>query len=219
MDRMKVLPGSIIAGPRSSFYYLDTGSQESCLGIQFKPGGALPFLGNWVGQLMDVDMPLEDGLGRRSHVENLRERLLETSVAEDRFQFVEQFLLRCLEKKIRDPKGHPAVAYALRLFEHFPATAPSIAEIADKVNLSTERLIRAFKEEVGLTPKKFGSIARFRLTLRKIREERTNPSIDLALSSGYYDQSHFYREFRKYANMSPADLLRRQDILENHIPL
>ncbi|MDR9853877.1 AraC family transcriptional regulator [Paenibacillus sp. VCA1] len=219
MDRLMILPGSIIAGPRSTYYYLDTVCQELCMGIQFKPGGALPFHGNLVGKLKDVDMPLEDGLGRHSHVDDLRERLQETSVAEERFQLVEQYLLRSLEKKIMVPKGHPAVAYALQMFEHSPAAAPSIAEIADMANLSTERYIRVFKEEVGLTPKNYGSIVRFQLALRMIREERVNPSIDMALSSGYYDQSHLYREFHKYANMSPAELFRRQDILENHVPL
>lgn len=46
-----------------------------------------------------------------------------------------------------------------------------------------------------------------------------NPNIDFALSSGYYDQSHLYGEFRKYANMTPTELLPKQDILENHVPL
>ncbi|MFD0715632.1 helix-turn-helix domain-containing protein [Paenibacillus sp. GCM10027626] len=219
MDRLMALPGSIIAGPRSSYYYLDTICQESCMGIQFKPGGALPFLDNLVGKLKDVDMPLGDGLGRHSRVDDLRGRLQETSVAEERFQLVEHYLLRLLEKKIIVPTGHPAVAYALQMFEHFPAAAPSIAEIADRANLSTERFIRVFKEEVGLTPKNYGSIMRFQLALRMIRQGRINPNIDFALSSGYYDQSHLYREFRKYANMTPTELLRKQDILENHVPL
>ncbi|MBB6670735.1 helix-turn-helix domain-containing protein [Cohnella nanjingensis] len=117
------------------------------------------------------------------------------------------------------PRGHPAIAYALRMFEHSPANAPFIAEIADMANLSTERLIRVFKEEVGLTPKKYGSIARFQLSLRMIRESREIPNIDMALSGGYYDQSHLYREFRKYANRTPAELFRREDRIENHVPL
>ncbi|WP_371822730.1 helix-turn-helix domain-containing protein [Cohnella sp. LGH] len=219
MGRPMLLPGSIIAGPRSSYYYLDTVCQESCMGIQFKPGGALPFLGDLVGSLKDVDMPLEYGLGRSSRVADLREKLQETLIAEERFQIVEQYLLRRLEKKMRDPKGHPAVAYALQMFERSPATAPSIAEIADMANLSTERFIRVFKEEVGLTPKNYGSIVRFQLAFRMIRQERVNPSVDLALSSGYYDQSHMNREFRKYANRTPAELFRNQDIFENHVPL
>jgi hypothetical protein len=108
MDRLTILPGSIIAGPRSSYYYLDTLCQESCMGIQFKPGGALPFLGNLVGRLKDADIALADGLGRHSHVDDLRESLMETSVAEERFQLVEEYLLRCLEKKIYSAKRAPS---------------------------------------------------------------------------------------------------------------
>lgn len=219
LDRPIMLPGSIIAGPRSSYYYLDTECQESCIGIQFKPGGALPFLGNGAGAFQDKDMPLEEGLGRQGRVEDLRERLQETAAAEQRFQLVEQFLLRCLEKNVTVPKGHPAVAYALRMFEHSPAAAPPVAAIADMANLSTERFIRVFKEEVGLTPKQYGNIVRFQLAVRRLREERVYPSAGLALSGGYYDQSHLYREFRKYANMTPTELFRRQDLIEHHVPL
>lgn len=218
-DRSVTLPGSIIAGPQTAYYYLDTECQECCLGIQFKPGGASPFLGNLVGELKDVDMPLKDGLGRRLPVDELRERLLEACGAEQRFQLVEQYLMRCLEKTILTPKGHPAVAYALQLFKQRPAAAPAIHEIADLANLSTERFIRVFKDEIGMTPKSFGSIARFQQALRMIRKDRIIPTIDMALSCGYYDQSHFYREFRKYANMTPTELYNRQDILENHVPL
>ncbi|MBB6670734.1 hypothetical protein H7C19_08535 [Cohnella nanjingensis] len=84
-DRRILLPGSIIAGPKSSCYYLDTVCQECCMGIRFKPGGALPFLGPLVGELKDIDLPLEEGLGRHSRVNELRERLQETSGAEQRF--------------------------------------------------------------------------------------------------------------------------------------
>ncbi|MFB9278733.1 helix-turn-helix domain-containing protein [Cohnella cellulosilytica] len=219
MDRHRTLPGSIIAGPRSSYYYLDTICQETCMGIQFRPGGALPFLGHLVGELKDMDMPLGEGLGRYGQADELRERLQETAAAEERFQLVEQYLLRRLERETIVPKGHPAVAYALQRFERSPADAPSIAEIADMANLSTEHFIRVFKEEVGLTPKNYGSIVRFQRTLRMIRQERVGSGIDLALSSGYYDQSHLHREFRKYANMTPAELFCKQDLLMNHVPI
>lgn len=219
LDRSIHLPGSIIAGPRSSHYYLETGCQESCLGIQFKPGGALPFLGDLVGELKDTDIALRDGLDRHAHVDDLRERLQEASAPERRLQLVEQYLLRRLEKNRRTPAGHPAVAYALRLFERSPAAAPSVARIADMANLSTERFIRVFKGEVGLSPKNYGNIVRFRRAFRMLREAGAAPGIDMALSCGYYDQSHLNRAFRKYANRTPTELFRRQDIVESHIPL
>ncbi|WP_372630095.1 helix-turn-helix domain-containing protein [Cohnella sp.] len=219
MDRSMILPGCIIAGPRSSSYYLDTVCQESCLGIQFKPGGALPFLGKWVGELQDVDVPLEHALNRYSHVADLRERLQEATMAEERLQLVEQYLLRYLEQKIVVPKGHPAVAYALRMIENSPATSPSIERIADMANLSAERFIRVFKAEVGMTPKNYANVMRFQFAVRMMRQARAKPGINLALSSGYYDQSHMYREFLKYANMTPAELFSRPLIYEKHIPV
>ncbi|WP_127579433.1 helix-turn-helix domain-containing protein [Paenibacillus koleovorans] len=220
MERYATLPGSLIAGPRSSYYYLDTVCQEACLGIEFKPGGALPFLGDLMGELKDVDMPLAEGLGRQARVDELRDRLLEASGAEPRFQRVEQFLLRLLEKQMLVPKGHPAVAFALQQLEHSPiAIQPQVAVIADQANLSTERFIRVFKDEVGLTPKSYGNLVRFQQAFRMIREERVSSSLELALACGYYDQSHLYRDFRKYANMTPTELFQREDLWESHVPV
>lgn len=219
LDRDLYLPGSLIAGPRSSYYYLDTTDQQSCLGIRFKPGGALPFLGDLVGELKDADIPLQEGLGRQAEVDGLRERLQETTGAEQRFQCMERYLLRSLERRMADPRGHRAVAYALDRFDHSPADAPTIASLADMANLSTERFIRVFKQEVGLTPKAYASIARFKLAVRLIRVQRSRPDTEMALSCGYYDQAHLYREFHKYANMTPTELFHRQDMVNQHVPL
>lgn len=43
----------------------------------------------------------------------------------------------------------------------------------------------------------------------------------LALQCGYFDQSHFIRDFQEFTGFSPVDYLRRQSsaVMLNHIPL
>src|SRR5215510_6018027 len=72
------------------------------------------------------------------------------------------------------------------------------------------RFIQVFKAEVGITPKLFSRIQRFQQTRTFIQH---NPSInwaDLAVDFGYFDQSHFIREFLEFSGLSPTDYINRQ---------
>jgi AraC-like DNA-binding protein len=66
----------------------------------------------------------------------------------------------------------------------------SIPEFADDFNLSRRQLERRFQELSGFTPKDFFRIIRFKKSLK--RSEHPNKSLaQIAMESGYYDQSHF----------------------------
>jgi AraC-like DNA-binding protein len=60
---------------------------------------------------------------------------------------------------------------------------------------------------VGITPKRFASLRRFE---QAVALARTSPSLtETALAAGYYDQSHFIRDFRRFSGAAPGELLGR----------
>jgi len=104
---------------------------------------------------------------------------------------------------------HYAVSAALEIFEKNQA-APRVREAAKYLGLSQRRFIQVFKSEVGMTPKLFSRIQRFQQTRTFIQH---NPSIkwaDIAVDLGYFDQSHFIREFVEFSGLSPTEYLKRQ---------
>jgi AraC-like DNA-binding protein len=80
----------------------------------------------------------------------------------------------------------------------------SIPSFADDCNLSRRQFERKFVEFAGLTPKDFFNVNRFKNVLRQI-DQRRKPLAQIAIDAGYYDQSHFTNEFKKFSGYSPRE--------------
>jgi len=173
------------------------------IGVHFKPGGAFPFLGLPAGDLADTHVDLETLWGPSAG--RLRERLCAARTSAERFQLLQEALLSRLCHGVEQ---HYAVSAALDMFGKNQA-GQRVREAAKYLGLSQRRFIQVFKAEVGMTPKLFSRIQRFQQTRTFIQH---NPSInwaDLAVDLGYFDQSHFIREFLEFSGLSPTDYINR----------
>ena len=201
----------VIAGARSECIVLDTSRSLSFIGVRFRPGGAFPFLGLPMGELAGLGVDPAVLWGSSARV--LRERLLGAPTPEARFGILERFLLQRLHKS-RD--RDPAVQYAIDTIERSGGAA-SIATIVDRTGLSARRFIAAFRDEVGLAPKVFCRLARFRRVIGALRAADQVEWADIALDCGYFDQPHFIHDFRSFAGVSPSMYLRHRTSNANHI--
>lgn len=87
--------------------------------------------------------------------------------------------------------------------------AVSIGSLAAALGWSRKRLIARFRDEIGLTPKTAARVLRFRAFHSRLRTGPAPQSwVDLALGSGYADQSHLIRDVRRMTGMTPTELLR-----------
>ncbi len=83
----------------------------------------------------------------------------------------------------------------------------SVNAVADELGVSERHLRRVFRETVGLGPKAYARLARFRRALRAAREGNGAAWADIAAAAGYYDQAHLIAEFRAIADTTPRALL------------
>lgn len=86
-----------------------------------------------------------------------------------------------------------------------PEIELSIAEMSQRVNISSYHLIRKFSSENGLTPHKFQMQCRIRKAQELLREGYK--VIDVAQMVGFCDQSHLDRVFRKQVGISPEEYI------------
>ncbi len=150
------------------------------------------------GQFTDLDAVL-------GSTEELRERL---ALAEDdaaRVALLESWLAGHVR---REPAR--ALTAAVAAILRSPAEA-DLASLASQVGISVRQLERRFAAEVGLSPKTFARMARLQMALSLISAGQ--PLSDVAVASGYYDQSHMTRDFMHLAETSPAAWRRQSGML------
>lgn len=84
----------------------------------------------------------------------------------------------------------------------------SVRSLSEELGISQSTLERGFKRRIGLNPKEYANLVRFRKIFD--RKEEAENLTDLAYRSGYYDQAHFIREFRKMAGVSPKEWFSKE---------
>jgi AraC-like DNA-binding protein len=201
----------VLSGIRTRSLVLDTSKPLSLIGVCFKPGGGFPFFAASAAELQDLSVSVDTIWGPQACT--LREQLLEASTPQARFHILEGFLL---EQVVRDPHRHPAVKFALDAF-HDTAGGISVGAVTEHTGFSARRFIEMFRHEVGITPKLYSRLTRFRAAVSAVA---TAPTVDwtaTATACGYYDQAHFIHEFREFAGMTPSGYLRHRTASPNHV--
>jgi AraC-like DNA-binding protein len=213
VNKCEIFQGSVVCGPHSRSFVIDTATQVQIAGVHFKPGGAHPFLKLPSGELHNMHVGLDDLWGRDAR--ELRERLLEAKTSAAKAQVLQQMLMA----KAADTLGrHPAVSLALNEFHGSPEVS-KISTVTERVGLSAKHFIDVFRDEVGLTPKLFCRVRRFQKVLRHISKGRAVDWTELALACGYFDQAHFIHDFRGFSGINPSSYLADHTEHFNHVPI
>jgi AraC-like DNA-binding protein len=83
-----------------------------------------------------------------------------------------------------------------------------IDDLAFQAGLSARQLRRLFLEQIGLSPKHFCRVIRFRNSLSRLPQAERSEWVQVALDCGYYDQAHFINEFREFSGFTPGEFVR-----------
>jgi AraC family transcriptional regulator len=84
-----------------------------------------------------------------------------------------------------------------------------LSDLAREVGVSTSHFIRSFRQSTGKTPYQFLLHQRIERARSLIRDHRT-PLTEVALASGFADQHHLARVFRRVTGMTPSSYRRSQ---------
>jgi len=202
-----------LSGAHARHIVIDTAANSSMMGVHFKPAGAAGVLGMPAGEMTDRVVELDAIWGQAGL--DLHNSLLEAPTPDARFAVLENFLLRRTQRaRVRSP----AIRHALSRFITEPAMV-SIDAVADELGVSHKHLIQCFRDEVGLTPKRFCRIRRFQSVLRAIQKQRRVEWADLACACGYFDQAHFIREFRDFSGLNPSAYLTQRGEYLGYVPV
>jgi AraC-like DNA-binding protein len=194
---------SFVAGLTESPVATDMDGVSDGMQVNLTPLGARMLLGVPMVDVTNTSVALDDLLGRAGA--ELVDRLHEAPVPE-RFALLDRFIAVRLADAAPPT---PSVAWSWRRLVASDGRV-SVRELTDELGCSRKHLVTRFREQVGLPPKAAALILRFQRALRLAAAEPARSWGEIALACGYYDQSHFNRDFRRLAGTTPTEYRARQ---------
>lgn len=200
-----------ISGVQASAVYLETRRPLSLIGARLRPGGARAILGHPAGELCNASARLEEIWG--GDAVDLRDGLLRTTGEHHQVAMFEHFLHGRLLAQDSDNAG---TRFAMRQHRNM-LRATTVHELADLSGLSAWRYSSLFLDHIGLTPKRYLRLIRFRRAIATIQDAAEVDWVTVAMDCGYFDHAHFCHDFRAFSGVTPADYLRRRTAHPNHV--
>jgi AraC-like DNA-binding protein len=214
-DPLEHSPAAIFLGIYSRHQQIDTIDLTELIGILFHPGGTLPFIPDNPHAFTNRETSLEDIWGRAAS--NLRNDLREAPTPARKFAVLDSALTHRLsqsKQKFRDP----IIDFTLAHLRQSPGTT-TITGLTRQTGLSPRRLYQRFREQVGVSPKLYCRIQRFQQAVQQMHHGADIRWAELALTCGYYDQSHFANDFRAFSGLSATAYSAASRVWANHIPM
>ncbi|CAN5658837.1 helix-turn-helix domain-containing protein [soil metagenome] len=195
--------GVFIMGQRSHIYYTRQNGDTDLLGIRFKPGGISLLTKMPAADLLNQIVAAGDVLDIA--VEDWRDLLLEKKNDAERIYLLDQLIIQITKAPTSEWMACNRAVETIRHNDHITVNA-----LCDENGFYYKKLERAFLKNIGYTPKYYHRIVRFNKAIRQMRANK-NSLTSICYDCGYYDQSHFIKDFRQFAGTRP-----KQFHLENH---
>lgn len=198
---------AVVMGVRDRFQIIDTAGVEELAGIVIRPGGFTGLFNERADLLFRRSAALEDvwrGPQLAAGVSSMKSPIQK---------------LRHLDKELSNlaqtrSRRSEIANYAVHLFRNRDL---SVSKCAHSIGISERRLSQIFREEVGIAPRLWCRIQRFQDITRFLRAGTDVPWADLAVSCGYYDQSHFANDFRAFAGLDATAYSMQTGRCQNHV--
>ena len=179
---------------RFTYTYRGTGR---VFGVKFRPGAFLPFLGRPLSDITGAVLPAEQLWGPSASA--LAARMTAARGVDELVALVEAFL------RERRPPDDPQVEFVGRIVAALlhDRTISRVDDVGERFGVAPRTLQRLFQRYVGVSPK--WVLRRYRLheAAAVLAREQHRPWAEVAAELGYFDQSHFIRDFTAAVGMTP----------------
>ncbi|WP_054954911.1 helix-turn-helix domain-containing protein [Paenibacillus dakarensis] len=174
----------------------------SVFGIKFKPGGFYPFIKKPLSALTDQSIGTADVLGISPA--DMEQLILSKQKPEQQVACIEQLLLPCL------PPPDQTVNHINQIIDHIiqnPALT-TVEQLCEWAHLNKRTLQRMFSQYVGVHPKWVIKLYRLQHAAERMDYRTHEDLLKLSVDLGYYDQSHFIKDFKSIVGKTPEEYMR-----------
>lgn len=194
------LPATVFSGIRKSPRLIKYSKDAANLLVIFNEGGTIAFSRTPAHELFGLTVSAESLF--HSAIQNeIVERVAEANTNKERVDIIEAFLLR----KLTNSKPDILVHNAVQLIKHQTGII-RIKDLASSLHISQDAFEKRFRTLIGATPKQYASIIRLRSLITKYHS--VSSLTEASYEAGYFDQSHFIKDFRLFTGQAPKDFFK-----------
>ncbi len=192
--------GTTVSGLQMRPVVLEHPVIHEAVGFRLTPCGIRGILGVPPAAARDQVVDISELL--TSKIDALAQACLEVSGAEARLDAGLAWLRRQLH--LSDAGGDALAYWTLGKIDASGGLL-SIRELVRESGYGATRFVTRFRDELGITPKQYARLVRFRGALDQLAPGRCLAA--MALELGFADQAHMNREFRAFTGASPREVL------------
>lgn len=199
-----------VSGQITSPYYLEYTPGCKSIGFGFFPHTSHLFTKSSSKEFTDHLVALSD-LSLHGGCNTLASQLFETSTFQEKLILLQHFVLHHIKrnepKSVKQDYVQLAVQQTLSSKGNF-----DLKQMCRQLNVSERFLQLSFRDYVGLSPLLFSKVVRF-LNAVSLLQKKSHSLTEKGLMLGYYDQSHFIRDFKRFSGVSPKQYFKESHYL------
>ncbi|SHG45744.1 helix-turn-helix domain-containing protein [Flagellimonas flava] len=186
-----------------NYQYLQ--GNKTSFGIKIKPKGVPLFIDDSLGSTKDCFFEV-DIISRKLSI--LESKIFDSNSIQEKIAIIDDFIFKSLKLKSSESD------YILfsKITGHIDQKKGdiSLSDLYEEFNLNYKKVERLFNFYLGVTPKTYLRIVRFNNSIQLQSQLKELNLTQLGNELGFYDQSHFIREFKRFSTLTPKDFFRRE---------
>ncbi|MEP0262419.1 helix-turn-helix domain-containing protein [Dokdonia sp.] len=199
----------LIAGQITNYFYLENTGVTKMFAIKFQPWALTVLFGIDMATITDTVITIDHSLLKvLSPIKQIA--IQDDHTFEDKVTDIENWLITYVD----------TITYTLQ--KGIRATECMIesqgklglTEMRKQVDISERSLERFFKRHIGLSPKRYYRILRFSNVFNLVQEKGFKWS-DVVYLGGFYDQSHFIKNFKEFTGEEPSNYGFEEETMAN----
>ena len=198
-------PDALLIGQPTHSYFIIPRGKIKMIGIRFYPHTASLFFNESIKHFNDGVLDLTELSGNQ--IRYLHEKIFEAGSLSKINSLLEDYFISQIKNSstIKFSYVDYTVKYILKEKGNV-----SLNPFIEKLGISSRYLQELFIELMGISPKHFSKIIRFQTAVNKLINYKVQNLSQAGYDSGYFDQSHFIRDFKQFAGITPKQFKNEQ---------
>jgi methylphosphotriester-DNA--protein-cysteine methyltransferase len=202
----RIQPLSLVAGQLTRPITIRPTGKSGVFGVKFFPAGLWKLFKINMRDLQNETLYLDEVMGVKT--QTFRESLADAETHADRVCLADNFFL----SHVSNLRTSALDTLINRI--DTSQTSLSLQQLCVQENVSARKLERTFNEVIGVSAKMYMRLSRFSRAFKTLQQNELSKA-DITYLYGYFDQSHFNRDFKIFSGENPGSYFQHNHAMAN----